>query len=129
MGEASVGHYWAAFLIGAATALVGEFGTVFMLDHGFLSSRWWVYFLVCAAPVIAAAIRPKRVSELVILAVGALFTTAGFYGVGVQTHVVSDLANDFDWVIILSLMAGSMLVTGISGLAVRSAGSTQTDGT
>jgi hypothetical protein len=115
-----MGRRWADLLIGSSAALVGEFGTVFMLDHGILLSRWWVYLLTCVAPVIAASIRPRRVSELVILAVGALIATALFYRVGVQPHVVSDLANDFDWVMILTLMAGAMFVVGISGIVVRS---------
>jgi hypothetical protein len=88
MGKASMGRRWADLLIGSSAALVGAFGTVFMLDRGMLPSRWWVYLLACVAPVIAAAIRPRRVSELIILAVGALFATAVFYRVGVQPHVV-----------------------------------------
>jgi hypothetical protein len=129
MGEASMGHRWADLLIGSSAALVGEFGTVFMLDHGILPSRLWVYLLACVAPVIAASIRPKRVSDLVILAGGALFATAVFYRVGVQPHVVSDLANDFDWVIILSLMGGAIFAAGISGLVVRSGRSTRANAT
>lgn len=101
-------------VLSVAATVLWQLGVVTLLDFGYVRVRWIFYVLVSISSWLIGSVFNRSAMTIGTALVSSLLATAVFYKTSIQTGVASELANDYDWVLVMVFGSAAVVVSALT---------------